>query len=141
MLAFEREDFFQALKFPTEENTGFFIAFSFPLSFLRCAEMELLMRALLDSSWQYSADFEESLTSYTQYDQAHFGRNGANYHAVRCWSLWCYIMLHLIFSNRVCLFFRFLLSMTSGMMEAYTHSMKFKKNIIGLILVDNTLTS
>lgn len=31
--------------------------------------------------------------------------------------------------------------MTSGMMEGYTHSMKFKKNIIGLILVDNTLSS
>lgn len=40
--------------------------------------MELLTRSLPDSSWQYFADFEESLPSYTQYDQAHFGRNCAN---------------------------------------------------------------
>lgn len=35
----------------------------------------------------------------------------------------------------------FLLSMTSGMMETYMHFIKFKKNIIKLILVAATLSS
>lgn len=40
--------------------------------------MDLLARSLPESGWQYSADFEESLPSYTQSDQARFGRNCAN---------------------------------------------------------------
>lgn len=59
--------------------------------------MELLMRALLDSSWQYSADFEESLTSYTQYDQVHFGRNCAN--KLSCSEMLEFVMLHNVASN------------------------------------------
>lgn len=55
-----------------------FYCLLFHLSLLRCAEMELLVRSSPDSGWQYSADFEESLPSYTQYDQSHFGRNCAN---------------------------------------------------------------
>jgi len=55
-----------------------FYCILFHLSLLRCAEMELLVRSLLDSGWQYSADFKESLPSYIQHDQARFGRNCAN---------------------------------------------------------------
>lgn len=42
--------------------SGFFNFYClfFHLSFLRCAEMELLVRSSADSGWQYSAVFEKS---------------------------------------------------------------------------------
>lgn len=74
-------------------NLLFFLFFFFPYyyfhyiffysSFLRCAEIELLVRSSPYGGWLYLADFEESLPSYAQYDHAHFGRNSAN----KCHSL------------------------------------------------------
>lgn len=73
MLALEREDFFQALKFPREENAGFLLPSLSFIIFKMCGN-----GTLGEIGWQYSADFEESLPSHTQYDQADFGRNCAN---------------------------------------------------------------
>lgn len=71
----------------------YFYYIFFYSSFLRCAEIELLVRSSPYGGWLYLADFEESLPSYAQYDHAHFGRNSAN----KCHSLWGCIVFHLIF--------------------------------------------
>lgn len=72
MFALKRKDFFLLLIFS--------LHFLLYIIFKMCSS---LVRYSPDGGWLCLADFEESVPSYAQYDQVHFGRNSAK----KCQSL------------------------------------------------------